>query len=401
MVCKLGYGISRIVGSGCRTVYYVRSGNPYDGCTGRWKKMRSIRIEQVSKSFEGELILDRVSLTIPSGKFFALLGPSGSGKTTLLRLIAGFDTADSGKIFLGDEDITHMPIHERRVNTVFQNYALFPHMNVFDNVAYGLVVKGVPRDIIEMRVKKILSIVHLDKQMYKAINQLSGGQQQRVALARAIINEPEVLLLDEPLAALDLKMRERMLIELIELQDQIQTTFVYVTHDQFEALTVADYMAIMNHDGEIEQIGTPKQVYEFPNTSFVAQFVGMTNIFQGVIRVAPHGVQLEVNDLGLFEVAVPAEKLWIAGGVNASMSLRPEKIDISKTPLEGFSNHIEGMVHSIVYHGRSTQYNVKLANGYLLQVFEQNEEHFPTEVIEYDDIVHLYWQKENVVLLER
>jgi spermidine/putrescine transport system ATP-binding protein len=363
--------------------------------------MRSIRIEQVSKSFEGELVLDRISLTIPSGKFFALLGPSGSGKTTLLRLIAGFDTADSGKIFLGDEDITHTPIHQRRVNTVFQNYALFPHMNVFDNVAYGLVVKSVPRDIIEMRVKKILSIVHLDRHMYKAINQLSGGQQQRVALARAIINEPEVLLLDEPLAALDLKMRERMLIELIELQDQIQTTFVYVTHDQFEALTVADYMAIMNHDGEIEQIGTPKQVYEFPNSSFVAQFVGTTNIFQGVIRAATNGVQLEVHDLGLFEVAVPTEKSWVADGANASMSLRPEKIDISKTPLEGFANHIEGMVHSIVYHGRSTQYNVKLANGYLLQVFEQNEEHFPTEVIEYDDIVHLYWQKENVVLLER
>jgi len=363
--------------------------------------MRSIRIEQVSKSFEGELILDRVSLTIPSGKFFALLGPSGSGKTTLLRLIAGFDTADSGKIFLGDEDITHVPIHQRRVNTVFQNYALFPHMNVFDNVAYGLVVKGVPRDVIEMRVKKILGIVHLDKHMYKSINQLSGGQQQRVALARAIINEPEVLLLDEPLAALDLKMRERMLIELIELQDQIQTTFVYVTHDQFEALTVADYMAIMNHDGEIEQIGTPKQVYEFPNSSFVAQFVGTTNIMHGTIRSVENGFQLEVRDLGFFEVAVPAEKSWVAEGVSACMSLRPEKVDISKVPLEGFSNHIEGMVYSIVYHGRSTQYNVQLANGFMMQVFEQNEEHFPTEVIEYDDIVHLYWQKENVVLLER
>lgn len=355
----------------------------------------------MSKSFGGELILDKVSLTIPSGKFFALLGPSGSGKTTLLRLIAGFETADSGKIFLGDEDITHVPIHQRRVNTVFQNYALFPHMNVFENVAYGLVVKGVPRDSIEMRVKKILGIVHLDRHMYKAINQLSGGQQQRVALARAMVNEPEVLLLDEPLAALDPKMRERMLIELIEIQDQIQTTFVYVTHDQFEALTVADYMAIMNYDGEIEQIGTPKQVYEFPGSSFVAQFVGSTNIIQGILHKTADGMQLEVRDLGLFDVSAPFDKDWAVEGATACMSIRPEKIDISKTPLEGFANHIEGIVYSIVYHGRSTQYNVRLANGFMLQVFEQNEEHFPTEVIEYDDVVHLYWQKENVVLLER
>src|SRR5579885_1784966 len=208
--------------------------------------MRSIRLEHIKKVFDGETIIDNLSLTIPSGKFFALLGPSGSGKTTLLRLIAGLEIPEQGKIFLGNQDITHMPVNERRINTVFQNYALFPHMNVFDNVAYAMKLKKVPKDIIEQKVIKMLKIVHLDKHIYKSIRQLSGGQQQRVALARAIINEPDVLLLDEPLAALDLKLRERMLLELIELQDTLKTTFVYVTHDQFEALTVADYMAFMN-----------------------------------------------------------------------------------------------------------------------------------------------------------
>lgn len=363
--------------------------------------MRSIKVEKISKTFNNEIILENLSLTIPSGKFFALLGPSGSGKTTLLRLIAGFDTVDRGSIYLGDQDITHTPINERRVNTVFQNYALFPHMNVFDNVAYGLKIKRVPQAIIEEKVIKILKTIHLEKHIYKSINQLSGGQQQRVALARAIINEPEVLLLDEPLAALDLKLRERMLIELIELQDTLKTTFVYVTHDQFEALTVADYMAIMNHDGEIEQVGTPKQVYEFPVSSFVAKFVGTTNILQGTLKL--NGVKHSINfeGLGEFDVVVPADKSWVCDGCTVFMSLRPEKIEISKQEVSGFSNHLKGTVQSIVYHGRSTQYNIRLKTGQLLQVFEQNEEHFPQEVIEYDDEVHLYWQKENVVLLEK
>jgi spermidine/putrescine transport system ATP-binding protein len=363
--------------------------------------MRNIRLEKIKKSFHGEVILENISLTIPSGKFFALLGPSGSGKTTLLRLIAGFEEPDQGALFLGDQDITHMPINERRVNTVFQNYALFPHMNVFENVAYGLKIKKVAPDIIEQKVLKILKAVRLEKHIYKSIHQLSGGQQQRVALARAIINEPDVLLLDEPLAALDLKLREKMLIELIELQDALKTTFVYVTHDQFEALTVADYMAIMNYDGEIEQVGTPKEIYEFPISSFVAQFVGTTNIIKGILRMNSHDALLEVEGLGALKVAHPRDKQWAVDGREVCMSLRPEKVEISKNELSGFSNQLTGIVKSIVYHGRSTQYNVRLKNDYILQVFEQNEEHFPQEVIDYDDVVNLYWQKENIVLLER
>ena len=364
--------------------------------------MKSIRIEQVSKSYGDEQILENVSLTIPLGTFFALLGPSGSGKTTLLRLIAGLETVDSGKIFLGDQDITHVPIHQRKINTVFQQYALFPHLNVFDNVAYSLRLKNLPLDEIEARVRSILQVVHLEKYMYKPIGQLSGGQQQRIALARAVINEPEVLLLDEPLAALDLKLRERMLIELIELQDTLKTTFIYVTHDQLEALTVADYMAIMNNNGQIEQIGTPKDTYENPKTSFVAHFVGTTNLFHGVLHLNQGATPLlQLSGLGHYEVNLPAEKLWAHDGASIIMSLRPEKIEISKEPMVGFSNHVEGIVQSIVYHGRSTQYNVRLKNGMVVSVFEQNEEHFPKEIIDYDDSVHLYWQKENVVLLER
>ncbi len=363
--------------------------------------MRSIKIDHIKKSYNGEVIIEDLSLTIPSGKFFALLGPSGSGKTTLLRLIAGFETVDSGHIYLGDQDITYMPINERRINTVFQNYALFPHLNVFENVAYGLRVKKVPQELIEQKVHKILKAVHLEKLMHRSITQLSGGQQQRVALARAIVNEPAVLLLDEPLAALDLKLREKMLLELIDLQSSLNTTFVYVTHDQFEALTVADTMAIMNYDGQIEQIGTPKEIYEFPVSSFVAKFVGSTNIFEGVYHDTNGRQTLLVDGIGHLEVVVSRSKPWVTEGKTLLMSLRPEKIMMSKRELSNFSNVIKGIVKSIVYHGRSTQYNISVADRYIVQVFEQNEEHFPQDSIDYDDEVFLYWQKENVVVLER
>jgi spermidine/putrescine transport system ATP-binding protein len=363
--------------------------------------MRDIRFKHITKSYNGDAVLENISLKIPGGTFFALLGPSGSGKTTLLRLIAGLEQADQGSIFLGNENITHMPAYERRVNTVFQNYALFPHMDVFDNVAYSLSIRNIPKNIIEEKVIKILKTVGLDKHIHKSINNLSGGQKQRVALARAVINEPDVLLLDEPLAALDLKLREKMLIELIDLQSTLQTTFVYVTHDQFEALTVADQMAIMNDDGEIEQVGTPKEIYEFPISTFVAEFVGTTNIFKGTLHITELESKIEFSELGLFDIVPSKEKEWMRHGNVVFMSVRPEKIEISKKPMIGFSNSLQAIVQSIVYHGRSTQYNVLLKNGKVIQVFEQNEEHFPQEVIDYDDHVFLYWQKENVVLLEK
>jgi len=362
--------------------------------------MRSIRICGVSKSFNGELVLSGIDLTIPSGSFFALLGPSGSGKTTLLRIIGGFETVDEGRVFLGNQDITQLPINERRINTVFQQYALFPHMNVFENVAYALRVRKIEADIIKQKVHSVLTKVHLAKQMYKEINQLSGGQQQRVALARSIINEPEVLLLDEPLAALDSKLREQVLVELIELQDELKTTFVYVTHDQFEALTVADQMAIMNEQGVVEQIGTPKEIYEFPVSRFVAKFVGTTNIFSGKLSIGEGKQKIDVAGLGLFSITI-SKRSWEVDGAQVYMSVRPEKFEISKVPLQGFSNELTGIVESIVYYGRSTQYHVRLKNGMSIKVFEQNEEHFPQEVIDYDDQVYVYWQKNNMVLFEQ
>ena len=363
--------------------------------------MRSIKLEKLTKSLNGGTIINDISLHIPAGKFFALLGPSGCGKTTLLRLIAGLEKADSGKIFLGESDISNWPIHQRPINIVFQNYALFPHLDVFDNVAYSLKLKKLPKSVIEQKVLKILEAFHLENHIYKLTSQLSGGQQQRVALARAIVNEPDVLLLDEPLAALDFKLREKMLIELIELQDKLKTTFVYVTHDQFEALTVADQMAIMNHRGEIEQIGTPKEIYEFPHTAFVAKFVGTTNILGGRLHNLDSEPEIEIPELGRFRVYIPQRKEWMKENGEAMISLRPEKIFISKKQVKNFSNTLKGTVQSIVYHGRSTQYNILFKNGSRIQVFEQNEEHFPQEVIDYDNEVNLYWQKENVVLLEK
>lgn len=361
--------------------------------------MKSIRLVGVHKSYKSEPILQNINLEIPSGKIFVLLGPSGSGKTTLLRLIGGFEAVDSGSIFLGNREITHLDINERPINTVFQNYALFPHLDVFDNVAYSLMIQKMPSHRIKEKVSRILETVRLTKHAHKSINQLSGGQQQRVALARALVDEPDVLLLDEPLAALDSTLREQVLVDLIALQDTLNMTFIYVTHDQFEALTVADQIAIMNHDGEIEQIGTPKELYEFPASSFVASFVGTTTIFEGKLHAKD--ASIEIDQLGSFAISLISLKPWMAEGARIRMSLRPEKIYITPTEQEGFSNRLEGVVEAIVYHGRSTHYNVRLKNNNLVHVFSQNVEHFPRQMIDYDMPVYLYWQKENAVLLER
>ena len=363
--------------------------------------MIGIKLENVTKTYRGGDVLKNFNLAIPEGTFFALLGPSGCGKTTILRLIAGFEPVASGSIIVGSEDVTHVPVHLRDVNTVFQSYALFPHLTVFDNVAYGLRIKKLSPDLIKQKVSKMLKTVHLDRHGNKLIDQLSGGQQQRVALARAMVNEPEVLLLDEPLAALDVQLREKMLLELIDLQENFRTTFVYVTHDAHEALTVADQMAIMNLDGEIEQSGDPKDIYEFPTTSFVARFVGATNIVRGTLSINNDAVELKVGGLDPIKVVVPKKALWAIDGEHVLLSIRPEKIALSKKPLEGFDNHVTGIVEAIAYQGRSTGYKIRVGNHLLIQVFEQNEEHFVHEEIDYYDEVHLYWQKENAVLLRK
>jgi spermidine/putrescine transport system ATP-binding protein len=362
--------------------------------------IKSIQLKNVTKTFGSDLIVKNFNLTIPSGKFFALLGPSGCGKTTVLRMIAGFETPDSGEIYLGDTEISHLPINQRRVNTVFQNYALFPHFDVFDNIAYGLRVKQFESAEIDRRVTKMLKLFGLEQLKHKSVRQISGGQQQRVAIARAVINEPDVLLLDEPLAALDMRLRERVLLELIELQEELGMTFIYVTHDQTEALTVADQMAIIGKEGRIEQVGTPKEIYEFPRSTMVARFVGSTNILHGILEVEREELYLRIDEAN--RVMVPKNDNWqdLLKQRKVYLSIRPEKIELSKSPLVGFANHVVGTVSAIVYHGRSTQYNIALANGTLMQVFEQNEEHFPKETIDYDEVVNVYWQTENSVLLK-
>ncbi|MEC8306853.1 MAG: ABC transporter ATP-binding protein [Chlamydiota bacterium] len=359
--------------------------------------MKAIRLQSISKMREGSHVIRKLSLEIPPGEFFALLGPSGCGKTTLLRLIAGLEVPDEGNIYLGNGAITHLPVHQRSVNVVFQNYALFPHLSVFENIAYSLRVAHRSQEEIEERVMKMVKIFHLEKLIFALPGRLSGGQQQRVAIARAIINEPSVLLLDEPLAALDFKLREKILVELIDLQDKLKTTFVYVTHDQFEALTVADKMAIMNAEGEIEQIGTPKAIYEFPLSPFVAQFVGTTNLFSGNLIREEGKERIDIPHLGKFLVDPPP--LHEGRSAAVVFILRPEKIWITKTPREGFSNTLMGIVSQIVYYGRSTQYTVTVNHQFSFTVFEQNEEHFPTEEIDYEDRVYLQWQKENSLLL--
>ena len=383
----------------CRIVHDVNIGGVIKG---RYILMRSIKLENISKSFGDERVLDGISLTMPGGKFFALLGPSGCGKTTILRLIAGLEEVDSGRIFLGNEDITYQPVFRRKINTVFQSYALFPHLSVFENVAFGLRLSGVKEAEIDARVMTQLKSTRLLGCEKKMPGVLSGGQKQRVALARALIGKPEVILFDEPLAALDAKLKERVLVELMELQYELKTTFVYVTHDQVEALTLADKMAIINFDGSIAQTGTSEEIYEFPNSTFVADFVGSTNILEGILhKRSDADFYIEVEDVGVVELHVAKLKNWIIPGGAVYASIRPEKIEVSKTRLQHFSYCFPGVLESSSYAGRSTQYQVEIDNGQVMTVFEQNDEHFPKETIDDDDKVFLHFQKDNVVLLER
>lgn len=362
--------------------------------------MTDLNLSNVSKSFGKEIVLDNLVLNIPGGIFFALLGPSGCGKTTLLRIIAGLESVDDGKIFLGESNITTTPVYKRKVNTVFQSYALFPHLNVFENVAYPLRVRGDNNKKILEKVSSALNIVRLWHHRDKAISKLSGGQQQRVALARAIVGEPKILLLDEPLGALDLRLKEQMLIELIDLQDRLGTTFIYVTHDQNEALTVADQMAIMNVHGKIEQFGAPKEIYEFPCSKFVADFVGHSNLLHGFFKKDGTEAYVEIEGQGNVYVSGAEEKNWMIQGCHAVACIRPEKISISKDTPNEQKNVFRGKVENIIYYGSSTQYQVLLENGKLILVFRQNSEHLQKDLLDYEDNVYIHFSPESTLLLE-
>ena len=317
-----------------------------------------VRLENVVKRFDGVAAVDGISLEVPSGSFFALLGPSGCGKTTTLRMVGGFEEPDEGSIYLGDRDVVGLPPYRRDVNTVFQSYALFPHLSVFENVAFGLRRKGVDKRQVTGRVDEMLKLVGLEGTGRRRPRQLSGGQQQRVALARALVNRPQVLLLDEPLGALDLKLRKQMQLELKQIQNDIGLTFVHVTHDQEEAMTMADAIAVMNK-GRIEQLGPPTELYEKPASAFVASFLGVSNLLHGSVE-GPDAVRLESGEL--VRVQVDGRTGPVAAGV------RPEKITIGTG---GGANELPGTISESAYIGVATQFVVRTPAG-TVQVFAQN-----------------------------
>jgi spermidine/putrescine transport system ATP-binding protein len=330
-----------------------------------------VTVRSIVKRFGDFTAVKGIDIDIAQGEFFTLLGPSGCGKTTTLRMIAGFEEPDEGQILIDDKDVAGLPPHKRPTNTVFQSYALFPHLSVKDNVAYGLKRKGVSRSDVEQRVKAELERVGLWGEANRRPNQLSGGQQQRVALARAIVNRPQVLLLDEPLGALDLKLRKALQIELKRIQQDVGITFVYVTHDQEEALTMSDRIAVMNQ-GIVEQIATPEEVYERPSTTFVAGFIGVSNLMPGTVR-SLSGDKAEVELEAGITVSAPANGL--ATGERCHAVVRPEKLVVSGTngagPGDGMQS-VEGVVASSVYLGTATQLVVELKGEARMTVLVPN-----------------------------
>lgn len=347
-----------------------------------------VQLEGVNKHFGKNHVVKDLNLSVEEGEFLTLLGSSGCGKTTTLRMIAGFEEPTSGSILVEGQAVEEKEPFERNVNTVFQSYALFPHKTIYDNVAYGLKMKKVPKTEIARRVKEIMALVQLSGFEERYPSQLSGGQKQRVAIARALINRPRVLLLDEPLGALDLKLRKQMQLELKRLQRKLNITFIYVTHDQEEALTMSDRIAVM-HDGILDQLGTPEEIYEQPRTKFVATFIGETNIFEGNIK-----------ELAMGRVAVRIENGVIRGcGYGFSrneyitVSVRPEKMKFSAAPVKGFQ--LEAQVKDYVYAGSVVKCIAVLQNGMEIKMDRLAGEELP----EPGSIIHPWWEEKDAVLL--
>ena len=349
-----------------------------------------VSLENVEKRFGSNLVVRKMNMQIYEGEFLTLLGPSGCGKTTTLRMIAGFEDASSGIIKVQGERVENKEPYQRDVNTVFQNYSLFPHMTVYDNVAYGLTIKKVPKDEIAERVAEMLSMVQLGGFEKRKPDELSGGQKQRVAIARALINRPKVLLLDEPLGALDLKLRKQMQIELKRLQRKLGITFVYVTHDQEEALTMSDRIAVMN-GGVIEQLADPRTIYDYPKTRFVAGFIGESNIFDGTVKAV---------DGRLIRVQTPAGLITTQGdgfqvGEEMHVSIRPEYLEASKTPVEGFD--LPGTVKDFTYMGTVVKTALDMKDGMETKFsrFEQDDQ------FQEGDPVYVFWRPEKSVAIKK
>jgi spermidine/putrescine transport system ATP-binding protein len=357
-----------------------------------------IRLEQVTKAFGDTIAVDGVTLDIATGEFFSLLGPSGCGKTTTLSLIGGFEDPTAGRILLHGDDVTKVPSYRRNVNTVFQSYALFPHLSVFDNVAFGLRRKRVPRAETRQRVGEMLELVDLTGMDTRKPAQLSGGQQQRIALARALVNQPRVLLLDEPLGALDLKLRKQMQLELKRIQEEVGITFLYVTHDQEEAMVMSDRLAVMN-GGHVEQLASPEEAYDHPATEFVAGFLGASNLLPGRLADRSDGLVRVELDRGGFVFAsqreVPADASLVQVGV------RPEKLRVAPGGEEAppRTNALDGRITLVTYIGVSHQYSVELAGGGELTVYAQNAGagSLPRE----GDGVRVLWEPEHTFIVRK
>ena len=347
-----------------------------------------VRISDVDKSFDGERVVKKLNLDVERGEFLTMLGPSGCGKTTTLRMIAGFEVPTSGQIFLEGEDVDDKKPYERNVNTVFQNYALFPHMNVFDNIAFGLVEKKVKKDEIRRRVEEMIRLVQLDGMEKRMPAQMSGGQKQRVAIARALVNRPKVLLLDEPLGALDLKLRKQMQGELKALQRHLGITFIYVTHDQEEALTMSDRIAVMNR-GRLEQVGTPEQVYNHPETKFVADFIGESNIIEGYVENMTEDsieVTMESGKAVIPETGYRMEEM-------VYLCIRPENLKISTEEKEGF--RFRGQVREHIFIGSTNKTMIEMPNGQMLKSVTPAED----ELIPTGTTVNVYWNPGKAVVM--
>jgi putrescine transport system ATP-binding protein len=357
-----------------------------------------LRLENVTKRFGDVLAVDGVSLEITAGEFFALLGPSGCGKTTLLRLLAGFETPDEGRIILDGEDITAMPPYQRPVNMMFQNYALFPHLNVERNVAFGLRQENLARKEIRARVREMLALVQIEPLARRKPHQLSGGQRQRVALARALVKRPKVFLLDEPLAALDKKLRAETRFELKQLKRRLGLTFVIVTHDQEEAMTMADRIGVM-HQGRLVQVAAPAEIYEHPNSRWVAQFVGDVNLLEGrIVETGPAGILVETEGAG--RILAPQSGAPKSG--NVALAIRPEKVRIARAQsTSSQANAVRGKVEDIGYLGNVSIYNVRLEAGALMKATMTNLMRVVYQPIAPGEMVWLSFAPEACVVLTR
>jgi len=365
-----------------------------------------LHIHNIVKKFDDVFAVDDVSLDIQQGEIFALLGSSGCGKSTLLRMLAGFETPTSGQILLAGQDIVGLAPYQRPINMMFQSYALFPHLTVWENIAFGLKRDGMPKDQLEERVTQMLELVQLKQYAKRKPHQLSGGQQQRVALARSLAKRPKLLLLDEPLGALDAKLRQRTQLELVDIIERVGVTCVMVTHDQEEAMTMATRIGVMS-EGKILQIGKPAEIYETPNCLFVADFIGTVNIFKGDVEVdAADHVVIGSTDCKHYV----SHGITGTEGMEVHVAIRPEKMSIQSTPVTdsqrelaaeiGF-NLAQGVITELAYLGSLTTYHVKLGSGLVVKVTHTNDARHSSSSLTWGDTVHVWWSGSDVVVLTR